>query len=213
MKNNDIFPTFKKESLNKRLIKYSLTAGVALTIGSRLNADIQYTDVDPDKVITSQEFAYGKTTFSLDMNNDGSPEFKIIQSYTYSYYFYIYSYDSVMVEPVYRGLSVINATGENDYVAALNSNELISSQQNFGTKYLLGGLSYYLTSPVGEWPGNGKRFMGVKFKIGENIHYGWVRLSVPWDCRSFTVFDYAYEDVPGKDLRAGQKDYSSQDNQ
>lgn len=213
MKNNDNFPVSKRESLNKKLIKYSLAASVALTIGSRLHADIQYTDIDPDKVIPQAD-NFKTNDFFLDINNDGTPEFKIFQSYSYTYYFYyLYSYDSVKVFRVNDGLSVINATGDNNYVAALNSNELVSSQQNFGTKHVLGGLSYYETSPAGEWPDMGNRFMGVRFKIGENIHYGWVRLSVTWDCERFTVYDYAYEDEPGKAIRAGQKDYTSQEDQ
>ncbi len=129
------------------------------------------------------------------------------------YFYYLYSYNSVKLHVTNGGLSVINATGENNYVAALNANDLISSQQNFGAHQLLGGLSYYESEPMGLWPGEGEHYIGVRFKIGENIHYGWIRLSVPDDCQSFTVMDYAYEDVPGKSIKAGQKDYSSQEDQ
>ncbi|MBN2016917.1 MAG: hypothetical protein JW794_02095 [Candidatus Cloacimonetes bacterium] len=216
MKITDESTFLKKESLNKKLLKYSIAAGVVLTISAKAHADIQYTDIDPDKVIPHAE-NFKTSDFLLDLNNDGTPEFKIFQAfsstYTLSYNYYFYSYNSVKAQPLNNGLSVINAIGDNMYVAALNSDELISSQQNFGKKHFLGGLSYYLTSPIGEWPDNGKRFMGVKFKIGENIHYGWVRLDLPQNCRSFTVLDYAYEDKPGVAIRAGQKNYSSEDNQ
>jgi len=208
-----ISSTSKEVQLKKRLITYSVAAGVALTIGTKAHTEIRYTDIDPDKVIPQAE-NFKTSDVLLDMNNDGTPEFKIFQSYSYTYYFYyLYSYNSVRLEPVNDGLSVINATGDNNYVAALNSNDLISSQQNFGTHHLLGGLSYYETSPIGQWPDMGSRFMGVKFKIGENIHYGWVRLRVPRNCENFTVIDFAYEDVPGKEIKAGQKDYSSQEEQ
>lgn len=203
MKTNDESPSLKKESLNKKLIMYSVAAGMTLSLGSRAQADIKYTDIDPDKVITQAE-NFQTNDYYLDLNKDGTPEFKIFQSYSYTYYYYsLYSYDSVKALPINNGLALINATGDNNYVAALNSNDLISSQQNFGTHHILGGLSYYETSPGGEWPDMGNRFMGVKFKIGENIHYGWVRLSVSDLCTKFTVYDYAYEDEPGKAIKAG----------
>jgi len=204
-----ISSTSKEVQLKKRLLTYSLAAGVALSVGTKAYAEIQYTDIDPDKVIPHAD-NFKTSDFLLDLNNDGTSEFKIIQSYSYTYYFdYLYSYDSVRVQSVNNGLSVINATGDNNYVAALNSNDLISSQQNFGSHHLLGGLSYYETSPIGQWTDMENHFIGVKFKIDENTHYGWVRLSVTRDCERFTVYDYAYEDEPGKAIRAGQKDYST----
>ena len=207
MKIIDESPSLKRESLNKKLIMYSVAAGMTLSLGSRAHADIQYTNIDPDKTITQAE-NYSTRDFLLDLNNDGTPEFKIFQAFssgTYYYFdYYYFSYNSVLQQATNSGLSVMRTTAENAYVGALNFNELISADQNFNANKVLGVFSYYDTHADGMWANAGQKFMGVKFKIGENIHYGWVRLSVSHFCENFTVYDYAYEDEPGKAIRAGQ---------
>ena len=207
MKISDESPSLKRESLNKKLIMYSVAAGMTLSLGSKAHAEIQYTNIDPDMMINQAE-NQATRDFLLDLNNDGTPEFKIFQAFssvTY-YYFdsYYYSYNSVLQQATNSGLSVMRATAENAYVGALNFNELISADQNFNANKVLGIFSYYDTHADGMWANAGQKFMGVKFKIAEEIHYGWVRLSVPIFCKSFTVYDYAYEDEPGKAIRAGQ---------
>jgi len=206
MKTNDESPSLKKEFLNKKLIMYSVAAGMTLSLGSRAHADIQYTDIDPDRVIPQAE-NFQTNNFLLDLNNDGTPEFKIFQAFssgTYYYFdYYYFSYNSVLQQATNNGLSAMRETADNAYVAALNSNTLISADQNFNANKVLGVFSYYDTHAEGMWANAGQKFMGVKFKIGENIHYGWVRLSVSHLCTNFTVYDYAYEDEPGKAIKAG----------
>jgi len=213
MKINDEFPALKKESLNKKLIMYSVAAGMTLSLGAKAHAEIQYTNIDPDKTITQAE-NHETHDFLLDINNDGTPEFKLYQTFSFYYtssYAYYYSYNSVRQIATNAGLSVMRATEENAYVAALKSNSLISVDQNFNADKVLGVVSYYDALAEGMWPGAGQKFMGVKFKIGENIHYGWIRLSVADNCGSSTVYDYAYEDETGQAIKAGQTGSSLSD--
>ncbi|MDP8313717.1 MAG: hypothetical protein RAP70_01415 [Candidatus Celaenobacter antarcticus] len=214
MKINDEFPALKKESLNKKLIMYSVAAGMTLSLGAKAHAEIQYTNIEPNKTITQAE-NHETHDFLLDLNNDGTPEFKIFQAfsttYTFSYSYYFYSYNSVLQVATNDGLSVMRANSVNPYVAALKSNSLISADQNFNADKVLGVVSYYDALAEGMWPGAGQKFMGVKFKIEENIHYGWIRLSVADNCGSFTVYDYAYEDEAGQAIKAGQTGSSLSD--
>ncbi len=198
--------THDEKQLKNKLLQYSLAAGVALTIGTRLHAEIQYTNIDPDKTIAQAE-NQSTRDFLLDLNNDGTAEFKIFQAFSLTTYwffdYYFYSENSVRQVAINDGLSVMRKTAENAYVAALDSNALISADQHFNANKMLGVFSYYDEQPEGFWPNAGQKFMGVKFKIGENIHYGWVRLSVAPLCESFILYDYAYEDEPGKAIKAG----------
>jgi len=75
MKINDEFPALKKESLNKKLIMYSVAAGMTLSLGAKAHAEIQYTNIEPNKTITQAE-NHETHDFLLDLNNDGTPEFK-----------------------------------------------------------------------------------------------------------------------------------------
>jgi hypothetical protein len=60
---------------------------------------------------------------------------------------------------------------------------------------------------VGDWGGNPKnRYLGVRFLIDGQTHYGWVRLTIitePGTSWSATITAYAYETLPNKAILAG----------
>ena len=65
---------------------------------------------------------------------------------------------------------------------------------------------------LGAWANGGQgvmnRYLGLKFKIGNMFHYGWVRVTLTTTMTghgSFTatITGYAYETIPGKAIRAG----------
>ncbi|MBE9469086.1 MAG: cadherin domain-containing protein [Bacteroidetes bacterium] len=55
-----------------------------------------------------------------------------------------------------------------------------------------------------EWLGK-EAYVGVALKNGEFWHFGWIRISVAADGKSYTVLDHAYNDQPGAPILAGQK--------
>jgi hypothetical protein len=64
----------------------------------------------------------------------------------------------------------------------------------------------------GAWANGGKgvknRYLGFKFKINGQFHYGWARLSVTTPSHSpytATLTGYAYETTPNKGIVAGQE--------
>jgi hypothetical protein len=62
---------------------------------------------------------------------------------------------------------------------------------NGGGRFCLGN---FLTEPG---------FIGIEFDIGGELHYGWLRaIGHPNNVRS-TIFEWAYEDVPGRAIAAG----------
>ena len=64
----------------------------------------------------------------------------------------------------------------------------------------------FTTGPFGEWePGLPPAFFGVRFDIGGESHFGWVRaqLSDSIDSVTISIFDYAYESVPGAPIVSG----------
>jgi len=68
----------------------------------------------------------------------------------------------------------------------------------------------YGTYSVGYWGGNAKnRYIGVRFQISGETHYGWIRLTVTTDpnrhhpSMSAEITAYAYETVPNKPIKAG----------
>jgi hypothetical protein len=60
------------------------------------------------------------------------------------------------------------------------------------------------THQGGYWFNSEPRYLGVAFQIKGKTHYGWVRLkNSSYD--GATVTGYAYETIPGKSMKAGQK--------
>jgi len=61
---------------------------------------------------------------------------------------------------------------------------------------------------IGQWGKKGYRYLGVKFLVKGQTHYGWIRMEVtrkPHHQRSLngTITEYAYETVANKEIGAG----------
>lgn len=181
-----------QKKLAKQLAKYS---ALTLAVGgiTESNGQIIYTDVTPD-------YAGGNgTNYGLDMDNDTTIDFGIIGSTTPAVGIY--------------GLTSMNSflgsqPGPYIYPFALNSGDPISSGQAtwFGS-YDVGTLNYnscYGGIGSSNWCGVTDKYLGLRFQIGANTHYGWARLDVSASGDSFTVKDYAYNSVPDAPIDAGQ---------
>jgi hypothetical protein len=55
----------------------------------------------------------------------------------------------------------------------------------------------------GGFTGKTDKYVGLKFKIGSQTHYGWARLDARDDDRQYTLKDFAYENTPDKSILAG----------
>ena len=62
------------------------------------------------------------------------------------------------------------------------------------------------TSFKGQWINATNRYLGLKFKIHGQTHYGWARLSIQYENFTFaaTLTGYAYETIPNKAITAGE---------
>lgn len=61
--------------------------------------------------------------------------------------------------------------------------------------------------PYGSWLNVSNRYLGVKFNISGETHFGWARLSVAVQLPTqitATLTGYAYETIPNKSIIAGQ---------
>jgi len=54
----------------------------------------------------------------------------------------------------------------------------------------------------GPWRNAQDRFLGVKFVIDGELHYGWVRLNVDGSFKKGLLTGYAYETIPNKPIEA-----------
>ena len=83
-------------------------------------------------------------------------------------------------------------------------------------RVLMGGRNFASFSSIhdqtwyGPWVAGGagvkNRYLGFKFKIGSEFHFGWARVTVSTTADkgfSATLTGYAYETIPGKPIHAG----------
>ncbi len=183
-----------------------------------LHAQVIYTDIDPDIILFNDSDNY-----ALDLNNDGITDFNF-KIYKFNepdhFYFTGEGYFSVY----YKWLAV--SAAESNYIAAsnpsllypyvLNTGDLIDDEVAWKHPDYLAHLVYYaaiVNYPVegsflpfytgGNWFDQRDKFMACQFQIGENTHYGWVRLEV---IKSDTIIikDYAYKVLPNDSLYAGE---------
>lgn len=197
--------------MKKIIYKYNLMA-LATLAGVSANADIIYTDVNPDVTFTENE-----DQFEIDFDSDNNVDITIINSSTqfgFPGYFSINLNNVQAVPGSGNGiLSISSSTGSvyQDGFLPLKANGLISAGQSFDSSdgILYGYASGSYGGPFAANIGNFNdtiydRFIGVEFKSGTSTFYGWARVSAQAEkgSQSFTVYDYAYENS-GEGILAG----------
>jgi hypothetical protein len=201
-----------KKLLNKRLKQYAALAVSA--IATDASAQVIYTNISDTTLVNNGDF------FDISLNNDGIMEVRLTMtkstsSYpTYSAYFRV---DMAKVQPLNSADVNMSFSATSSYSSsfgiamALNNNQSINNSLNTwsNTSAYLGGYadvrtsSSSFTTSIGQFPGAGDKYLGVKFIIGTNVHYGWVRLDMSTLSDSLTIKDYAYEATPNISIAAG----------
>ncbi|HYV92675.1 MAG TPA: MopE-related protein, partial [Chitinophagales bacterium] len=198
-----------QKTLSEKLKSYSLLASALIGSEAVANAQVIYTDLDPD--VTN----YGVSAYSLDLNNDGVVDFTLegdahhdggVECTTSSCWGFTNNSQSVKVSPA-PGNSVAIASGYPAIAGYLINSNLMwndNSEQRLGlfsSWWVSGGGSGGGTT--GYWYCADKKFLPLRFIFNGEEHYGWVRLSVACEYQSFTIHDYAYEQQPDTPIIAG----------
>ncbi len=188
----------KSTSLNKtKLSSYTAFAG-AIVAGSAANAQVTYTDVNPDVVADSLN------PYAIDFNGDNTPDLAFgVQhlSGSFSQQGQAFTYEGAFAYAVLpAGLAVVNPADTT--TAVLDCGVSVAQASPFGTSS--GAILGYaaLISPinypvaVGPWLGVADKYLGFKFTVGANTHYGWARLSVAANAETITIKEYAFNATP-----------------
>jgi len=175
-----------------------------MAVAPKANAQIVYTDVDPDEVLAG-------TSFDIDFDGDGIVDAQLSQSGISTSGFVI----GVAYLNIPAGNAAIGSNGSatatnTAYPSVLASGAAIApgdSHFNEQTAQVLGaginGLPYF-----GQWD-NQAGYVGIRFDIGGETHYGWVELAVSAGSQSVTVKSYAYETIPDMAINAGDPGIST----
>jgi hypothetical protein len=186
------------ESVDHKLNMYALAAGAAgvgmLSLTPRAEAKVVY-------VATRVDISRYTGIVKLDLNNDGVVDFAFDPTSTSGY-------APLKVVPASQANEV---WGSGKDASALGRGVLIGPKGKFQQGPLLmageaGGCSSTCTShSFGPWVDVTRGYLGLKFSIQGEIHYGWARLDVTASYVPFAaITGYAYETIPNKPIITGR---------
>jgi hypothetical protein len=188
----------KITSLNKtKLSSYTAFAG-AIVAGSAANAQVTYTDVNPDVVADSLN------PYVIDFNNDATPDLAFgVQhiSGSFSSGGQNLTYEGAFAYGVLpAGFPVLNpadsTTAVLDCGVAVAQSPLFSGSNTavLGYAALIQPINFPFSA--GPWLGQNDKYLGFKFTVGTGTHYGWARLSVAANAETITIKEYAFNATP-----------------
>jgi len=201
-----------KKDLLKQLQSYSaIVAG--LIAADAAQGQIVYTDVNPDEDVNGNfdalnwqdETAWA--TYQIDLDDDGNVDYTLrVRSDQ--------QHGAGFLDPT-DGNFYINNPNDNPFATPLEADDEIGSGSEVWKGLLVypNGYNYLGTLTTlgktaaeggGGWTGATDKYLGLKFKIGSNTHYGWARMDVRDDSRVYTLKDFAYQSTPDTPILAGQ---------
>ena len=188
-----------QKNLSKRLAQYgALTAAIAGVADA--SGQIIWTDINPDE--GGPGYLY-----SLDINNDTTDDFAI-RHFNSSTSGGIGNYNILACGPLNSNNAILGYDAGNfEYPFALSAGEPISagaagSWMNVGFQTMNYNSCAYTFS---DWCANsGDKFLGLRFDLGGNTHYGWAKISVGATAGDWLIKEYAYNTVADQPILAGQ---------
>lgn len=191
-----------KKELQKKLNAYAAAAGTIAAAGAA-NAQVIYTDINPDTVL------HDSLIYNLDFDNNGQPELRFeTVSYQASSGFVNLALVNVLGNTNNATLGSLYSSSYPFPFSMNNGDSISGNNTNWRPASINSGVQYlgvvYGTYTFANWLGVSDKYMGVRFRIGANTHYGWVRLSVTSNADTITIKDYAYQEMPGVGITAGQ---------
>ena len=207
----------KIKQLQKKL---SAFVALAILFSATANAQIIYTDVNPD-VVRSCQFPSGcGGAYSLDLNNDGMNDYVLApRAITFS----CGNCSNLSAAIGQKDSAVVISTSQSwiaDQVGGYALNTLIDSSLGWTNAPHVLALksmncaacpsspsSYLNQSPAtGTWINVSGKYLPLKVKVGTNIYYGWIKLGVGIGSylASITIMEYAYNTIANQPILAGQ---------
>jgi hypothetical protein len=205
------------DSLNRQLNTYAQVAAAAgvsvLALAGASEAEVVYTE--------THQVTHSGFPLYIDLNHDGINDFRLRSTYYAGTAGVEVGLDpSGIADNRVAGGHFRNSSGYFFSAAsALHAGAKIGPNANFSVRFPFMAAELFNKmgtqySDTGPWAGKGKgvknRYLGLKFVVNGEVHYGWARLSVTLghnrqlDDVIGTLTGYAYETVPNKPIIAGR---------
>jgi hypothetical protein len=200
--------------LEKHLVAYAAAASAGLLSAQSAQAEVIFTPSNTPMAIA--QLNQGPTLTPLDLTGAGAPQFGFAMSstknFTYSgttagFKFFL------KVVPA-QGDAVVQGA-QAPTASAVPAGVKIGPQQKFGNGDLYLAINSFNNGQSrnsGTWRNVEFAYVGLKFLINGQVHYGWARVKFPFPGGSDypqgdyypSIYGYAYESAPNTPIVAGQ---------
>lgn len=205
---NARFAVSLSRNLEKNLLAYAAAAAAGVFILTQpANAKVVYT---ASNIPLAQGFAGGALT-QFDINNDGVSDFAF-SNYSYFTHGLGAAYTAVLPSQPDNEIVGILLKGQRRVTAAaLAAGVQVGSALNFQSSpqgLTMAGVFLGSTGAAdsGGWLKVETSYLGLKFMVNGEVHYGWARVKFPSPgaYASGSIYGYAYEDVANAPIVTGQ---------
>lgn len=171
------------------------------------NPNVEFIDVT-DIVADATGKEGGTDEVEFDINKDGINDFAL---YSDNYSDGEFTLIHALTEGSSVAVKTIIVPSDEEINFAL---ELTNGQDIKGLNFNSNEGGYGHTSALYDYEGitfsegihgKGDKLIGVKFRIGTAIHYGWLKVNVDANALKITLKEVAYNKVAGETLKAGEK--------
>ncbi|MDQ8209480.1 PEP-CTERM sorting domain-containing protein [Coraliomargarita sp. SDUM461003] len=179
-----------KTSISKKeTLTYSAAATAAMVAGSQqADALIVYSGIQD--LVISQGAAQ-----ILDLNGDSASDL--------SFKNYIFGGGNYQGANIYGTGKAVGFTTGLNYMSLLSAGDDVSfTDPNYSTFPFSLSMAYG-NNPDSEFDTASNGYVGLFFTSSSVNHAAWIRVSIDNDAGTFTIHDWAYENVSGVDIQAG----------
>ena len=209
MKKTQTLKKSLKNKINKNLALYSAVAGAVALAADSSKAEIIYTDIDPDAVLSTSG-----DVFQIDFEQSGTNQFTIVLQFNeqsiHGTKHWIANQVAIIADtPNASWRSDISSSpGYGSGALALNKGQFVYVPNAYwGRREAftdnMAGYSTMLGNQNGDFINSTNKFVGAKFKISGNTHYGWINVQVNSNATKVTITGYAYNSAPDGNIKAG----------
>ena len=168
------------------------------------NPNINHRTVNLEMKVSSYN---AESEMSIDINDDGMLDFEI-ELDLYKDAEDDFDYELWLDYEEFGNEFLTQEINSEEYIKSLNKNDLISGGSSIWYRYC----NFF---EIEKTPGNpeekygfagkGDILVGVRFLIGTQLHYGWMKINAAADYKSIVVKEVAYEIRPNVEVKAGEK--------
>lgn len=199
-------------NLDRRVMAYLAAAAAGLglvSVPTPADAEIIYTPCNIPMAQGGNGPYPGLT--ALDLNNDGVADFQF-SNYIYETQGMGESYLRITPQQAGNQIAGVKIAGQRQVTASVLAPDVrVGPNANFGSypqgiNMAIEAFGTFSGFGSGNWSKVETAFLGLKFVISGQVHYGWalVKFPNPGGFTSASIYGYAYESVPNKPIITGQ---------